>query len=109
MSSKSAAGKILAVYMPVFAFVACGFEHSVANMYYFFAALFASSKYSITGFSFGQAIVNNLIPVTVGNVLGGCAFVALPYYLVYFRTRKKSEVSDGDCETTSAVVDKTEK
>lgn len=107
MSSKSAGGKILAVYMPIFAFVACGFEHSVANMYYFFSALFAGAKYSITGFSFGRALINNLIPVTLGNVVGGTVFVALPYYLVYLKTDKNKTVN-GDAETTSAAVDKTE-
>lgn len=56
MSSKSAAGKILAVYMPIFAFVACGFEHSVANMYYFSSALFTAVKFETTGYNVGTAI-----------------------------------------------------
>lgn len=91
MSSKSTAGKILAVYMPIFAFVACGFEHSVANMYYFSAALFTAAKYGIEGYNVGTAIVNNLIPVTLGNIVGGAVFVAIPYYLVYLRKSPKSQ------------------
>ena len=91
MSSKSTAGKILAVYMPIFAFVACGFEHSVANMYYFSSALFTAAKHGITGYNVGTAIVNNLIPVTLGNIVGGVVFVAIPYYLVYLRKNKKTK------------------
>lgn len=96
MSSKSTAGKILAVYMPIFAFVACGFEHCVANMYYFSAALFAAAKYGIEGFNVGSAIVNNLIPVTLGNIAGGVVFVAIPYWLVYFRKNKKAKQDNNE-------------
>ena len=96
MSSKSATGKILAVYMPIFAFVACGFEHSVANMYYFFAALFTAAKYGIAGYNFGSAIVINLIPVTLGNIVGGVVFVAIPYWLVYLRKfQNTTQQTDG--------------
>lgn len=108
MSSKSAAGKILAVYMPIFAFVVCGFEHSVANMYYFSAALFSASKHGITGYNVGTAIVNNLIPVTLGNVVGGVVFVAIPYWLVYLKKSKKEKENDSK-EITATVVDKNEK
>lgn len=78
LSSKSAAGKILALYLPVFAFVVCGFEHSVANMYYLTAGLLSGSG---EGLNVGNAIVNCLIPTTIGNVIGGCAVALTLYFL----------------------------
>lgn len=89
MASKSAAGKILAVYMPIFAFVACGFEHSIANMYYITSGLMSSAEFGIaaSGLNFGNGLLYSLIPSTLGNVIGG-ALIALAYYAVYFRKGK---------------------
>ena len=84
MASKSAAGKILALYFPVLAFVVCGFEHSVANMYYLTAALLAGANCGV-----GNALLYCLIPSTLGNIIGGAA-IALVYHFVYrFKGFKK--------------------
>mgnify|MGYP001024322012 CR=1 FL=1 len=84
LSAKSAAGKIIALYMPIFAFVACGFEHSVANMYYLTAGLLSGSA---EGLNFGNAILNCLIPSTLGNVIGG-ALIALSLYVLHGKTKR---------------------
>lgn len=92
MSAKSSGGKILAVYMPVFAFVVCGFEHSVANMYYLSSGLMAAAEYGISaaGLTFGNALLYSLLPSTLGNIIGG-GLIALAYKFVYF---KKSDLSE---------------
>lgn len=73
-------GKILAIIFPISAFVALGFEHCIANMYFIPLALFAG----INGITVG-GLINNLIPVTLGNIVGGSVFVALVYWLIYLR------------------------
>jgi len=88
MASKSVAGKILAVYLPILTFVACGFEHCVANMYYLSAGLMAGANYgvSVEGLNLGNALLFNLLPSTIGNIIGGC-LIGLAYHFVYrFRT-----------------------
>jgi formate transporter FocA len=99
-SARSVADKILAIIFPISAFVAAGFEHSVANMYFLpigllvrdegSAEFFAAADLSPGDFpdlTWGNAIVDNLIPVTIGNVIGGSLMVGLVYWLVYVRTR----------------------
>ncbi len=83
----SIGGKIAAVFFPIMLFVLCGFEHSVANMYYIPAGLFASAKSGlvIEGLNFWTFLVNNLLPVTVGNILGGAGIVGGLYYLIYIK------------------------
>ena len=76
LSSKTAPGKIISLYFPVFAFVVCGFEHSVANMYYLTAGLLSDGSISV-----GKAIVNCLIPSTLGNIIGG-AVIALSLHFI---------------------------
>ena len=73
--------KILAVYLPVFAFVVLGFEHSVANMYYLSAGLITGARFSITvaGLNIGYALLN-LLAATLGNMIGGC-LIATAYWL----------------------------
>ena len=75
-------GKVLAIVFPISAFVALGFEHSVANMYLIPVAMIAGAD-GITPAGF----VGNLIPVTLGNVVGGGVLVALVYWLIYLRER----------------------
>ena len=83
-AAKTVSGKILAVFFPVMLFVLCGFEHSVANMYYMPAGIFAK----MLGLGGGEGLtvanmwLNNLIPVTIGNIIGGAFFVGGGYYLV---------------------------
>ncbi len=91
-SSNSVAGKVLAVYPPIFTFVACGFEHSVANMYYLTSGLLTAAKYgySVKSLTAGSAILNSLLPSTLGNIVGGMVFVAIPLWLIYFKKSRNS-------------------
>lgn len=84
MAARDVAGKILAIIFPVAAFVAVGFEHSVANMFFFPLGMIASADAAAAGITVG-AFVGNLIPVTLGNIVGGSVFVALIYYVIYLR------------------------
>ncbi|MCR9212248.1 MAG: formate/nitrite transporter family protein [Proteobacteria bacterium] len=81
-SARTVVGKIVAIVFPITAFVALGFEHSIANMYLIPVAYFAGlENISLAGF------LTNLIPVTLGNIVGGSGFVALTYWAVYLRKR----------------------
>jgi len=74
------AGKILAIIFPISAFVALGFEHSVANMYFIpLGMLISGGEISIIEF------LSNLIPVTLGNIVGGGLLVAIVYWSIYLR------------------------
>lgn len=77
--------KIFAIVWPISAFVALGFEHSIANMYIIPAGALAG------GLEDGllRGLVANLVPVTLGNVVGGGVFVAATYYVVYLRGRRR--------------------
>lgn len=72
-AARTATDKILAVLWPVTGFVAMGMEHSVANMFFFPAGLWAGAEVA------GAAIAGNLLWVTLGNILGGAGGVALAY------------------------------
>lgn len=79
MAGRSVTDKILAIIFPVTAFVACGFEHSIANMFFFPLAML-----------FGAPLVwadllTNLLPVIAGNIVGGSVLVALVYWVIYLR------------------------
>lgn len=100
-SARTVTDKILAILFPITAFVAAGFEHSVANMYFLPIGVLvrdhASSHFwhltgkTAAGFgdvTWGNALVSNLLPVTIGNVFGGSVMVGLVYWLVYARTRE---------------------
>lgn len=84
------AGKILGLMPPVILFVLCGFEHSVANMYFIPAGLLASGTYGIAadGLSVGSFLLGNLLPVTIGNIIGGCIIVGCGYWFCYLRKGK---------------------
>jgi formate/nitrite transporter FocA (FNT family) len=73
------AGKILAIVFPISAFVALGFEHSVANMYLIPAGMLAGATPDL--FAFGT----RLLAVTAGNIVGGSLGVALIYWIIYLR------------------------
>lgn len=76
--ASDAAGKILSIFFPIWLFVASGFEHSVANMYYIPAGIFAGGE----GLTWGAMFMKNLLPVTLGNIIGGAFFVGFIYWLV---------------------------
>ncbi len=86
MAAHAVSGKILAIIFPIAAFVAAGFEHSVANMFLIPLGALAAPDPAALGLTIGS-FMGNLVPVTLGNIVGGSVFVALIYYLVYIRGR----------------------
>lgn len=82
VAAHSVTDRILAIIFPISAFVALGFEHSVANMYFIpLGMLIGADGVTLAG------LFANLVPVTLGNIAGGSVFVALVYWLVYLRER----------------------
>ncbi len=74
------AGKILAIVLPITAFVALGFEHSIANMYFIPVAMLAGAEnLDVAGF------IGNLLPVTLGNIVGGGVLVAAVFWVIHLR------------------------
>jgi formate transporter len=105
-SARTTTDKILAIIFPITAFVAAGFEHSVANMYFIPMGLlikdFAPSSFwsavgttavDYGGLTWGAFFLNNLLPVTIGNIIGGAGFVGLAYWFIYLRPQKVVEVA----------------
>ncbi len=106
-STRTSGGKVVVTLMPVSAFVASGFEHCVANMYFFPHALLIKSG---AGDSFWQAIgktpadypmltwdaflIANLVPVTLGNIVGGTVLVGAVYWFIYLRRGAKALAAD---------------
>ncbi|HXG52408.1 MAG TPA: formate/nitrite transporter family protein [candidate division Zixibacteria bacterium] len=93
LAGRGVADKILAILFPISAFVAAGFEHSVANMYFIPLGILLCDRYPAPA---GQqlswsGLLDNLAPVTLGNVFGGGVMVALVYYLIYRRPVRGSE------------------
>jgi len=83
MGARGVADKILSIVFPISAFVACGFEHSVANMYFLPVGLVLSVAGSMPVSLSGA--LSNLVLVTIGNIFGGTILVALVYWFVYLR------------------------
>ena len=93
MAAVDVAGKIWAIFFPIMAFVASGFEHSIANMYFMSMGLLVKgSEAAVTASGLpAEKLANvgiggflqNLVPVTLGNMVGGILFVAVFYYLVF--------------------------
>lgn len=95
--AKDIVGKVWAIFFPICAFVIGGFEHCVANMFYIPAGMMAAANpdyaamaqqaYGITSEQLAGLTVigslQNFIPVTIGNILGGMVFTGLPLYLIY--------------------------
>ena len=88
-AAHSVADKILAIVFPIAAFVALGFEHSIANMYFIPAGILLSPEGAMLAGAGGlKGFVANLVPVTLGNIVGGGGFVAAAYYVIYLRGRR---------------------
>ena len=95
MAATDIVGKVWAIFFPIMTFVAAGFEHSIANMYFMaLGILLKGDPTTVSGAGLSQEVLSqvsiggyfhNLIPVTIGNLVGGILFVAIFYYLV-FRT-----------------------
>ena len=86
-AARDIVSKMLACYMPIMAFVASGFEHNVANMYFIPAGLFIDRAMGVqtAGLTWGNFVIGNLVPVTLGNIVGGGVFVAFAYWFVHLR------------------------
>ncbi len=101
-AARDIAGKVLAIFFPIMAFVVGGFEHCVANMFYIPAGMLAAMNpdyvakametYSLTADQLSvlslSGFFTNMIPVTIGNILGGMLFIGLPCYLTQVKKQK---------------------
>ena len=81
IKADNTAGKVLAAFLPTFAFVLCGFEHCIANMYFIPAGMMAAGMYGGAEVSAGGALVN-IVFVTVGNVIGGALICACGLWFI---------------------------
>jgi formate/nitrite transporter FocA (FNT family) len=79
LAGRSVTDKIVAIVFPITAFVAAGFEHSIANMYFFPLAMWLGAP-----LGWGD-MLHNLAPVIAGNIVGGSVLVALVYWVIYLR------------------------
>jgi formate/nitrite transporter len=101
-SARTTTDKILVIILPIACFVAAGFEHSIANMYFIPLALFVktldptvyakivadlNNGADFAHLSWNNFFVANLLPVTVGNIIGGVVMVGLIYWFVYLRKK----------------------
>lgn len=86
-AAKKVSGKLMMSFWPVMVFVLCGFEHSIADIYFCVAGILTSSEYGIAaeGLTWGSFLLKNLLPVTLGNIVGGAGIVGVGYWLVYLR------------------------
>lgn len=100
-AAKDAAGKIAGLFFPIMIFVLSGFEHSVANMYYIAAGLLAKNipayaqaakeaGVNLDIISWGSFLGRNLLPVTLGNIIGGAVCVGCVYWFIYLRKPKNN-------------------
>lgn len=92
LASREVISKIFAILFPIMAFVALGFEHSVANMYFVSLGIFLKSSgatafagMDVSGLTWGNLFVRNLFPVTLGNIIGGAVFVGCVYWITYVK------------------------
>ena len=98
MSARTTTDRILSILFPISAFVAAGFEHSIANMYFIPVALFikngapaefwtniGKTAADFSNVTWSNFFVANLLPVTIGNIIGGVLMVGLVYWFIYLR------------------------
>lgn len=109
-AAKDIAGKLLAIFFPIWLFITSGFEHSVANMYYIPAGILAKQNpewvnqaitlgvtpEKLEHLTWGTFMVNNALPVTLGNIIGGSIFVGLMYWLGFIYKRKNPQTSEAE-------------
>ena len=95
-AATTVAGKIVGLFLPIMLFILCGFEHSVANMYYGMAGLLANTNEvyhaaaaetvsNIGNLTAGNFFIGNLLPVTLGNIVGGSVLVGCVYWFSYLK------------------------
>ena len=94
--ARSTTDKITAIIFPISAFVASGFEHSIANMFFvpyamlvmaFDPTFVAEKAVDMTGVTWSAFLIQNLVPVTIGNVIGGAVLVAAIYWAIFLRRK----------------------
>jgi formate/nitrite transporter len=93
LAARQTISKIFAIFFPIMGFVAIGFEHCIANMYFIPAGILLLSwtKISVpsgidpTALNWFAFVFNNLLPVTIGNIIGGVVFVGMSYWGAYLR------------------------
>lgn len=106
-ATKDMAGKIIIIFFPIMVFVIAGFEHSVANMYYFSIGMLAKTDVlfvetshltpdKIAALNLHNIVFNNLIGSTLGNIVGGSIFVGLAYWVVFKKKNVVSKISYND-------------
>ncbi len=104
LGARSMTDKILAILFPISAFVAAGFEHSVANMYYIpvgmliktdttFLTAIGKSVSNYPSLTWANFLFVNLVPVTIGNIIGGVMLVGFTYWFVYLRPEVRTTSS----------------
>jgi formate/nitrite transporter FocA (FNT family) len=86
LAADDVGGKVLAIFFPIMGFVAMGFDHVVANMFFLPAAIFAH----VPGIDWGDAL-HNLFFALIGNLVGGAVFVAGTYWFLYGRDTHEPE------------------
>lgn len=87
-SAKNVNGKIVSAFLPVFLFVVSGYEHSIANMFILPLAYILNMEYQLGYDITIMGIFNNLLPVTIGNIIGGAIIVPYSYYHIYIKLHK---------------------
>ncbi|MBN2061215.1 MAG: formate/nitrite transporter family protein [Deltaproteobacteria bacterium] len=93
LAARQTIGKIFAIFFPIMGFVAIGFEHCIANMYFIptgiflktWAGLDVTQVLNIDVLGWGNFLLKNLLPVTIGNIIGGALFVGMGYWSAYLR------------------------
>jgi formate/nitrite transporter len=96
LAARQIIGKIFAIFFPIMAFVAIGFEHSVANMYFIPTGIMLMNGAGFTNvpgvdpniLGWINFLWRNLLPVTIGNIIGGAVFVGMSYWGAYLRPIK---------------------
>jgi len=102
--AKDMVGKLFACFFPIWLFITSGFEHSVANMYYIPAGILAKvnpawveashlSPQALESVNCGNFVFNNLVPVTIGNIVGGGFFVGMAYWFTFLKKKDAAKLS----------------
>jgi formate/nitrite transporter len=116
-SARSTIDKILAIVPPIAAFVAAGFEHSIANMYFIPIAIFIKNMGTPAFFeaikktpadfphlTWNNFFLVNLVPVTIGNIIGGVVMVGLMYWFIYLSKAKSAAATTETAQRIAAAT-----